>query len=153
MNATQGDGRVSSHREARPGGRREGQRQPGRHLAPEVGLLSRIVTYRGWTLLLLPRETSILLGNTTSVQFLARCLLLKEAHEQDWDHFRQFTSLLPDLKSSPEWPDVERNVVDQIADRWRLLHFSFQGKRKYEKQYNNFYGLSTDSTHSQFSNA
>ena len=40
MNATQGDGRVSSNREARPGGRRERERQPGRHLAAEVGLVS-----------------------------------------------------------------------------------------------------------------
>ena len=64
-------------------------------------------------------NTQLSLAFASDTFFASRCLLLRETHEEDWEHFKRFTSLLPDLKTSPDWPDVEGNVVDQIVDRWR----------------------------------
>ena len=103
----QRDGRVRRHRQTRPRGRQRDS-QLGCHHAAEVGHpWSKNIDsgYKGKIL------------NIHPVPY--RCLLLKEYHEQDWKHFERFTSLLTDLKKAPDWPEVERNVVDQIVDRWR----------------------------------
>jgi hypothetical protein len=43
---------------------------------------------------------------------------MREEREADWKHLTSFTSLLQDLKSSPDWKEVEAKVVNQERRSW-----------------------------------